>query len=114
MAEYDSKLDKQGKLFLPPKHHRVNMDSYLHSYLSNPAQYQLSVARAKQVLEAHCGPEQTQEMRPRNSFEGQRTAAGKEATGKTRDGQASNQKVKTDPTDPRTKSTDVEMMITDD
>ncbi|CAG5977835.1 unnamed protein product [Menidia menidia] len=66
MTEYDSKPDEQAQLFSPPKHHRGNMDSYLLSYLSSPTFYLLSVARAKEVVEAHCGPEPPQELRPRN------------------------------------------------
>ncbi|KAM9757993.1 LOW QUALITY PROTEIN: protein TASOR [Menidia menidia] len=66
MTEYDSKPDDQAQLFSPPKHHRGNMDSYLLSYLSSPTFYLLSVARAKEVVEAHCGPEPPQELRPRN------------------------------------------------
>lgn len=91
MGEYDSKLDEQGKLFPAPKHHRVNMDEYLRSYLYNPALYLLSVARARQMVEAHCGPEEPQEARLRKSCGGQREATGKEVTSKT-----NTQKVKTD------------------
>lgn len=91
MGEYESKLEEGGKLFPAPKHHRVNMDGYLRSYLYNPALYLLSVARAKQMVEAHCGPEDTQEVRLRKSCGGQ-----KEATSNTRDGQTNTQKVKTD------------------
>nr|XP_015814187.2 uncharacterized protein tasora [Nothobranchius furzeri] len=61
MTEYDAKVDEEGKLHPPPKHHRVNMDSYMKSYLSNPALYLLPVARAEQVVNSVCGPEQRQE-----------------------------------------------------
>ncbi len=85
MGEYDSKLDERGKLFPAPKHHRVNMDGYLRSYLYNPALYLLSVARARLMVEAHCGPEEPQEVTLKKS------CGGKEATNKT-----NTQKVKTD------------------
>lgn len=91
MGEYESKLEEGGKLFPAPKHHRVNMDGYLRSYLYSPALYLLSVARARQMVEAHCGPEEPQEVRLRKSCGGQR-----EATSNTRDGQTNTQKVKTD------------------
>ena len=90
MSEYDSKLDEEAQLFSPPKHHRVNMDSYLHSYLSSPTLYLLSVARAKEVVEAHCGPEQPQETRARNSSASQKEAAGNDKEKQT----SSDQKVK--------------------
>lgn len=95
MGEYDSKLDERGKLFPAPKHHRVNMDGYLRSYLYNPALYLLSVARARQMVEVHCGPEESQEAKVRKSFGGQKESTGKEVTGNTRDGQSNTQKVKT-------------------
>ncbi|XP_056243599.1 protein TASOR isoform X1 [Seriola aureovittata] len=95
MGEYDSKLDEQGKPFPAPKHHRVNMDGYLRSYLYNPALYLLSVARARQVMEVYSGPEEPQ-ARPRKSCGGQRESTGKELTGSTRDKQINTQKVKTD------------------
>ncbi|XP_017286994.1 protein TASOR [Kryptolebias marmoratus] len=87
MAEYDSILDDEGKL-CPPKHHRASMDSYLQTYLSNPTLYLLPVPRVKQVVQAHCGPEQLQETTPRISGGGQA-----EAAGDSRDGQSSNQKM---------------------
>ncbi|XP_031157236.2 protein TASOR isoform X2 [Sander lucioperca] len=93
MSEYDSKLDERGKLFPAPKHHRVNMDGYLRSYLYSPVLYLLSVARARQMLEAHCGPEEPQEGRLRKSRPGQREAAGKEGTSNARDGQTNTQKM---------------------
>ncbi|XP_042365956.1 protein TASOR-like isoform X2 [Plectropomus leopardus] len=83
MGEYESKLDEQGKLFPPPKHHRLNMDSYLHSYLLNHSFYMLSVARAKQMVEAHCGPEEPREARLRK----------RESTSNARDAQTNNQKM---------------------
>uniref|UniRef100_A0AAQ5XWM0 DUF3715 domain-containing protein n=1 Tax=Amphiprion ocellaris TaxID=80972 RepID=A0AAQ5XWM0_AMPOC len=84
MGEYD----EQGQLFPVSKHHQVNMDSYLHSYLYSPALYLLSMARAKQMVEVHCGPEQPKEVKPRKSAGGQR-----EATSNTRDGQTNSQKM---------------------
>ncbi|KAM4588181.1 protein TASOR isoform 2-T2 [Odontesthes bonariensis] len=88
MSEYDSKLDEEAQLFSPPKHHRVNMDSYLHSYLSSPTLYLLSVARAKEVVKAHCGSGQPPEMRARNSSGSQR-----EAPVNDKDKQTSDQKI---------------------
>lgn len=96
MGEYESKLDERGKLFPAPKHHRVNMDGYLRSYLYSPVLYLLSVARARQMVEAHCGPEEPQEVRLRKTCGGQREATGKEATSNTRDRQTNTQKVKMD------------------
>ncbi|XP_032369625.1 protein TASOR isoform X2 [Etheostoma spectabile] len=93
MSEYDSKLDERGKLFPAPKHHRVNMDGYLRSYLYNPALYLLSVARARQMVEAQCGPEELQDVRLRKGWGGQREATGKEATSNARDKQANTQKM---------------------
>ncbi|XP_075996355.1 protein TASOR [Genypterus blacodes] len=58
MSEYDSKLDERDKLFPAPKHQRANTESYLRSYLYSPALYLLAVARAKQMVERHCGPEE--------------------------------------------------------
>uniref|UniRef100_A0A3Q1GU32 Uncharacterized LOC110971626 n=1 Tax=Acanthochromis polyacanthus TaxID=80966 RepID=A0A3Q1GU32_9TELE len=84
MGEYD----EQGQLFPVSKHPQVNMDSYLHSYLHSPANYLLSMARAKQMVEAHCGPEQPKDVKPRKSAGGQR-----EATSNTRDGQTNSQKM---------------------
>ncbi|KAM7401639.1 hypothetical protein PAMP_016936 [Pampus punctatissimus] len=93
MGEYDSKLDEHGKLFPAPKHHRLNMDSYLRSYLYSPSLYLLSVARARQLVEAHCGPEESQEARrPRKSYGGQREAV-KESTSVTGDRQTNPQKM---------------------
>ncbi|XP_070696328.1 protein TASOR [Pempheris klunzingeri] len=93
MGEYESKLDEEGKLFPPPKHHRVNLDGYLHSYLYSPALYLLSVARARQMLMAHCGPEEPQEDRLRKTCGGQREPTGKNATSNTTDGQTNGQKM---------------------
>ncbi|MEQ2303455.1 hypothetical protein AMECASPLE_017125 [Ameca splendens] len=73
MTEYDSVLDEETKPC--PPYHRVNTDGYLRSYLSNPTVYLLSVARARQAMEAHCGPEQPQEKASRNDG-GPREAAG--------------------------------------
>ncbi|XP_044066398.1 protein TASOR isoform X2 [Siniperca chuatsi] len=93
MGEYESKLDEQGKLFPAPNHHRVNMDGYLRSYMYSPALYLLSVARARQMVEAHCGPEEPEEVRLAKSCGDQREATGKGATGNTRDGQTNTQKM---------------------
>ncbi|XP_038135626.1 protein TASOR isoform X2 [Cyprinodon tularosa] len=57
MAEYDSVLDDEPKPC--PPHLRANSDGYLRSYMSNPSVYLLSVAIARQLVETHCGPEQT-------------------------------------------------------
>ncbi|KAM7006484.1 protein TASOR, partial [Tautogolabrus adspersus] len=78
MGEYEALLDEGGAA--APKHHRVNMDGYLRSYLYSPALYLLSVARARQIVEAHCGPEEPQEVRMRKSSGGQREAAGGDTT----------------------------------
>lgn len=91
MGEYDSRLEEGENLF-PPKH-RVNMDSYLRSYLYSPALYLLSLARAKQVVEAHSG-QPHHEVKPRKSYGSQREAMGKEPTDNARDGQSNTQKVK--------------------
>ncbi|XP_038553930.1 uncharacterized protein tasora isoform X3 [Micropterus salmoides] len=93
MGEYESKLDEPGKQFPAPKHHRVNMDGYLRSYLYSPALYLLSVARATQMVEAHCGPEEPQEVRLRKRCGGQRDVTGKEATSNTNDGPTNTQKM---------------------
>ncbi|XP_044206100.1 uncharacterized protein LOC122981439 [Thunnus albacares] len=93
MGEYDSKLDEDGKLFPAPKHHRLNMDGYLRSYLYSPALYLLSVARAKQMVEAHCGPKEPQEARARKSCGGQRELMGKETISNVRDRQTNNEKM---------------------
>ena len=91
MGEYESTQDEQEKTFPLPKHHRVNMESYLRSYLYGPALYLLSVARARQMVEAHCVPEDPREARPRRSSGGQR-----EASSNAGDGQANTQRVNTD------------------
>lgn len=66
MGEYDSKLDEQGQMVPTPRHHRVNMDGYLRSYLYSPALYQLTVACAAKVMEAHCGSDKQQEVNTTN------------------------------------------------
>ncbi|XP_034065710.1 protein TASOR-like isoform X2 [Gymnodraco acuticeps] len=93
MGEYDSKLDECMKLFPAPKQHRVNMEGYLRSYLYTPALHLLSVARAKQMVEAHCGPEESQEANLRRSLGGHREVMGKEATSNSREGQTNTQKM---------------------
>ena len=52
VTEYDSKLDERGKLFPAPKHHRLNMEGYLRSYVYSPAMYLLAVAKAQDMVEA--------------------------------------------------------------
>nr|XP_040059631.1 protein TASOR isoform X4 [Gasterosteus aculeatus aculeatus] len=84
MGEFDSKLDERGNLFPTPKHHQVNMEGYLRSYLYSPALYQLSVARAKQMVQAHCGPEELPEATLRKTCGGQREAAAEETISSTR------------------------------
>jgi len=55
---YDPKLDERGKLFPAPKHHRLNMDGYLRSYLYSPAFYKLSLGHAHRLLELHPPPDE--------------------------------------------------------
>ncbi|XP_062264804.1 uncharacterized protein tasora isoform X1 [Platichthys flesus] len=93
MGEYDSNQDEHEKDFPAPKHHKVNMDYYLRSYLHNPALYLLSVGRARQVVEAHCGPEEPQQERPRKSCAGQRESTGKEVTSSSTDGHSNTKKL---------------------
>ncbi|KAM8755789.1 protein TASOR isoform 3-T3 [Acanthopagrus schlegelii] len=93
MGNYESNLDEEGKLFPPPKHHRVNMDSYLNSYLYNPALYLLSVARVSAMVEAYCGPEEPLEVKIGRSCGGQREVTEKEATSNRRDRQTNTQKI---------------------
>nr|XP_019952270.1 PREDICTED: protein TASOR isoform X1 [Paralichthys olivaceus] len=93
MGEYDSNQDEQEKHFPAPKHHKGNMDYYLRSYLHSPALYLLSVARARQVVEGHCGPEEPQQVRPRKSCAGQRESTGKEVTGSSREGHSNTKKL---------------------
>uniref|UniRef100_A0A8C4IIZ5 TASOR pseudo-PARP domain-containing protein n=1 Tax=Dicentrarchus labrax TaxID=13489 RepID=A0A8C4IIZ5_DICLA len=93
MSKYESKLDEPGKPFPAPKHHRLNMDGYLRSYLYNPVLYLLSVARARLMMEALCGPEEPQDVRLRKSCGGQREATGKEMTSSAKDGQTKAQKM---------------------
>ncbi|XP_060897283.1 protein TASOR isoform X1 [Labrus mixtus] len=83
MGEYEALQDEGGTA--APKHHRVNMDGYLHSYLYSPTLYLLSVARARQIVEAHCDPEEPREVRMRKSSGGQREAAGGETTSEPRE-----------------------------
>lgn len=84
MGDYDPKLDEQAKPFPVPKHHQVNMDGYLRSYLYNPAFYLLSLARARQVVEVYAGPEEPQVM-ARKNHGNQREPSGKQFSGNTRD-----------------------------
>ncbi|XP_030231723.1 protein TASOR isoform X1 [Gadus morhua] len=55
---YDSKLDDRGKLFPAPKHHRLNMEGYLRSYLYSPVFYQLPLGHANRLLELHPPPDE--------------------------------------------------------
>lgn len=84
MGDYDSKINEQGKF----SHQRANLEGYLRAYLYGPAFYLLSLARAKQMVEMHCGPEESQAGRRSNAFGGQR-----EATHGIRDRQANSQEV---------------------
>nr|XP_020466781.1 protein TASOR [Monopterus albus] len=84
--------DEQGKQFVIPKHHQVNMEGYLRSYLYIPVLYQLKVSHARQIMEAHCGSEVLQEVRPRKGSGYQKEAMGKEAMG-TKDKQTNSQKM---------------------
>lgn len=59
MGEYDSMLSERGST--TPR--RVNVDSYLRSYLHKPAFYLLSVARATQMVETHCQHEEPPKVR---------------------------------------------------
>lgn len=94
MGEFDSKLDERGNLFPTPKHHQVNMEGYLRSYLYSPALYQLSVARAKQMVQAHCGPEELPEATLRKTCGGQREAAAEETISSTRNKPTKHEKVR--------------------
>ncbi|XP_041748584.1 protein TASOR isoform X2 [Coregonus clupeaformis] len=53
MTEYDAKLDDRGKLFPAPKHHKLNMEGYLRSYVYNPNLYTMPVVRAKEMVESY-------------------------------------------------------------
>lgn len=61
MGDYESILNERGSMF--PL--RGNVDSYLRSYIYSPAFYLLSVARAMQIVEAHCLPEEPPKVRRR-------------------------------------------------
>eukprot|EP00063_Salmo_salar_P046636 XP_014021471.1 PREDICTED: protein FAM208A-like isoform X1 [Salmo salar] len=54
MTEYDAKLDDWGKLFPAPKHHKLNMEGYLRSYIYNPNLYTMPVVQAKEMVESYC------------------------------------------------------------
>ncbi|XP_038872648.1 flocculation protein FLO11-like isoform X2 [Salvelinus namaycush] len=54
MTEYDTKLDDRGKLFPAPKHHKLNMEGYLRSYIYNPNLYTMPVVQAKEMVESYC------------------------------------------------------------
>lgn len=85
MGEYDYKFDEAGKQPPAPKHHRLNMEGYLRSYLYSPALYLLSVARARQVVEAQCGHKEPQDPRTRKTCGVQRETMGSERTSSTRE-----------------------------
>lgn len=85
MADYDSKLNEQGK----SAHQRANVDGYLRAYLYNPAFHLLSVARAKQMVEMHCDPDEPQVGHRRSTASGGQRGA----THGVRDRQADNQEV---------------------
>nr|XP_046240860.1 uncharacterized protein tasora isoform X2 [Scatophagus argus] len=93
MGKYEPKLDERGKLFPAPKHHRVNMEGYLRSYLYSPALYLLSVARARLMVETHCGPDDPQGARLSESCGRQTEAAGNEVTSNASGGQSNTQKI---------------------
>uniref|UniRef100_A0A3P8YVX9 DUF3715 domain-containing protein n=1 Tax=Esox lucius TaxID=8010 RepID=A0A3P8YVX9_ESOLU len=54
MTEYDAKLDDRGKLFPAPKHHKLNIEGYLRSYVYSPNLYTMPVARAHEMVETYC------------------------------------------------------------
>lgn len=83
MGEYDVKLDDGVKPYPAPKVPRVSQDGYLRSYLYSPAAYLLSVARAREMVAIHCGPEVTSR---RGSGRG-RESIGKMVTSNSRDGE---------------------------
>ncbi|KAM8914826.1 protein TASOR isoform 2-T2 [Spinachia spinachia] len=94
MGEYDSELEERGKLLPTPKHHQVNMDGYLRSYLYSPVLYQLSTARAKQMVAAHCAPEEPPPQATlRKACAGRREAAADEATCSVRNKQTKHEKM---------------------
>lgn len=84
MGDYDSKLNEQGRF----AHQKANLDGYLRAYLYNPASHLLSVARAKQMVEMHCDPEEPQVGRQSSIPGGHRGA-----TYGVRDRQANDQEV---------------------
>lgn len=61
MEDYESVLNERGS----PFQRGGNMDGYLRSYIYSPAFYLLSVARATQIVEAHCHPEEPPKVRLR-------------------------------------------------
>lgn len=61
MGDYESFLNERGSTF----QRRGNVDGYLRSYIYSPAFYLLSVARATQIVEAHCHPEEPPKVRLR-------------------------------------------------
>uniref|UniRef100_A0A4W5M3V9 TASOR pseudo-PARP domain-containing protein n=1 Tax=Hucho hucho TaxID=62062 RepID=A0A4W5M3V9_9TELE len=54
ISEYDAKLDDRGKLFPARKHHKLNMEGYLRSYIYNPNLYTMPVVQAKEMVESYC------------------------------------------------------------
>lgn len=64
MGDYESLLNERGSAF----QRRGNVDGYLRSYIYSPAFYLLSVARATQIVEAHCRPEEPPKVRLRQEI----------------------------------------------
>nr|XP_057910663.1 protein TASOR isoform X2 [Doryrhamphus excisus] len=54
MGTYDVNEDKRTTPFPVPKHHQLNVEGYMRSYLHSPNCYQLSVGRARKMVEVHC------------------------------------------------------------
>lgn len=61
MGDYESFLNERGSTF----QRRGNVEGCLRSYIYSPAFYLLSVARATQIVEAHCRPEEPPKVRQR-------------------------------------------------
>lgn len=64
MGDYESFLNERGST----SQRRENVDSYLRSYIYSPAFYLLSVARATQIVEAHCRPKEPPKVRLRQEI----------------------------------------------
>ncbi|KAM6979745.1 protein TASOR-like [Aplochiton taeniatus] len=62
MEGYDSKLDDRGRLFPAPKHHKLNMEGYLRSYVYGPSLYLLPAFKARDMVQLYCkAPEEEEE-----------------------------------------------------